>query len=215
MGLLLTAAVSLAGTSPGAWLAYAGLLAQPGRHPELAVAAYQSLPGLWLHLFRRDPRWNPSPLADAPTLATGLVAASLVLPIAATLCLTWGDPLASAARRSLAFAAWSSLSLVLGPASADYHYVLLVAPIALLWASRDTLAWGRPSFAVFALAVVLVGAPLPITSPRLAAGAWAVLAYPKLYGGLLVWALALAGLLPSDRRAGRAAGDVRGATVPT
>ena len=36
--------------------------------------------------------------------------------------------------------------------------------------------------------MMLIGADLPYLSPRVADGAWALFAYPKLYGALLLWA---------------------------
>src|SRR5207247_1395189 len=95
---------------------------------------------------------------------------------------------------ALAFAAWAALSVVLSPVSLDYHYSLVLPSIAIVLAYwRDT----RPARAfslVVAAAIVLIGAPLPYKSPMLSVGGWALLAYPKLYGALLIWAAALYGL---------------------
>jgi hypothetical protein len=39
--------------------------------------------------------------------------------------------------------------------------------------------------------MTLIALDLPYRSPRLADGAWALLAYPKLYGAWLLWGLAI------------------------
>jgi hypothetical protein len=63
----------------------------------------------------------------------------------------------------------------------------------------DWRAW-----VAFAAVVVLVGAPLPYKSPRVAAGLPTLLAYPKLYGALVLWAMAMSPL--TLRRSDRAPG---------
>jgi hypothetical protein len=45
-----------------------------------------------------------------------------------------------------------------------------------------------------AIGILLVGAPLPYKSAGLASGGWAIIAYPKLYGALVLWAVAVLGL---------------------
>src|SRR5690606_5556584 len=96
--------------------------------------------------------------------------------------------------RVLAVAAWATLDVAFSPVSADYHYVLMLAPIGILLADwRDT----RPSWAWLANLVFgncLMGAPLPYKSPSLALGGWSIFAYPKLYGALLLWILTIAAL---------------------
>ncbi len=52
--------------------------------------------------------------------------------------------------------------------------------------------------------IFLTGASLPYTAPVLAGGIRAVLAYPKLYGALLLWAVAVYYLSEQQR-----AGEVR------
>src|SRR5439155_8931035 len=110
-----------------------------GAGPQLAVTAYQSLPGLFTHLFRYDRDWNPAPLVSAPTIVPVLVALSTMALVGLTFWFTWrADP---DRRRTcgLAFAACAVLGLVLSPLSLDYHYPLLLAPIAILLAhGRDT-----------------------------------------------------------------------------
>src|SRR5262249_14590744 len=160
---------------------YACLLVQPGAHPEIAIAVYQSVPGFWLHLFRADPVWNAHPLLDAPILATALAVASALALLGLTL---WRTRLGSMVA---AFVAWTALAVVLDPGAADYHYTLLLAPIGLVLARLRDEGVDWRAWVAFAAAVVLVGAPLPYKSPRLATGLLTFLAYPKLYGALVLW----------------------------
>jgi hypothetical protein len=66
--------------------------------------------------------------------------------------------------------------------------LLLPSAIALAWAleRRSPMAW-----VLLAAAFLPVAADLPYRSPGLDHGAWALLAYPKLYGALLLWAALL------------------------
>jgi Glycosyltransferase family 87 len=176
--------LSLVWLPPSTWLAYGGLLIRPGAHPEIVLTVYQSLPGFWLHLFRADPVWNAHPLVDTPILATALIVASALALVALTL---WRTRLGST---PAAFVAWATLAVVLDPGAADYHYTLLLAPLGLMLARLRDEGDDWRDWVAFATAVLLVGGPLPYKSPRLAQGLITVLAYPKLYGALVLWAMA-------------------------
>ncbi len=178
----------------GAWLTYATLLRQGDAHPELAVPAYQSLPGFWLHLLHPDPTWNPAPLLARPDLVGPLLLASTLALVGPTFWLTGRADPADRAARALAFAAWAILSVVLSPAAADYHYTLLLAPIALLLSQAQRRGGEAGPRLIVVVGILLVGAPLPLPLPRLAEGGEVLLAYPKLVGALLLWAVAVAGL---------------------
>ena len=168
----------------------------------MAVAAYQDLPGLVWHLLRPDPRWNPAPALAALRLAAALAIALPLTLMAATFLLTRrADP---RCRRTdaLALAAWMTLTIILSPVSEDYHYTLLLVPIVILLAYWRDAGPGRPALIALALGVALIGAPLPYKDPALSVGARALLAYPKLYGALVLWAVALFALRrPAPRTA--------------
>jgi len=93
-------------------------------------------------------------------------------------------------RADLIFAAIVSANVILSPVSLDYHYALLLVPIVILmaWVREQAVAW--PGI-VLAAAMLLLAADLPYRAPQLAAGAWALLTYPTLYGAWLLWGLAL------------------------
>ena len=151
----------------------------------LSVTAYQTQLSLIRHLFVYDPLVNPTPLFSLP--AVGMLLPWVVFAVAL------GASAALAYRRrhsDLIFAAFAALSLILSPVSLDYHYTIALLPIALLLSKlqRRMLSWEGLLLIVGAL---LIAADLPYRSPKLADGAWALLAYPKLYGALLLWGLAL------------------------
>jgi hypothetical protein len=76
------------------------------------------------------------------------------------------------------------------PQSLDYHYVLAIFPIVVLL-SRLHERPKSTSFVMLGLATFAIAAALPYNSPRLADGAIAMLAYPKLYGALILAGLCL------------------------
>ena len=201
VGGVVVASLLLVGIAP--WLRYLALLSRFGAHPELAVTAYQSVPGLFLHLFQPDDIWNISPLLNAPALATCLIVASALTTIGLTVQQTWHCAPLAHRDRALAFAAWATLDVALSPVSEDYHYTLLLVPIAILLADWRDARFEHFRLAILVVGIGLIGSPLPYKAPPLTVGGWAVLAYPKLYGALLLWGLATSALANERRRSRR------------
>jgi hypothetical protein len=88
------------------------------------------------------------------------------------------------------FGAFALLGVILSPLSLDYHYVLALPAMIILgrWAYSQR---SRSAWLVLLLATLMIAWDLPYRSPRVSAGVWALLAYPKLYGALMLWGLAL------------------------
>ena len=170
-----------------AWRTYFRLLLGFSAQPSLAVTAYQTQLGFFRHLLTYDAQWNPAPLFQAPILGTWLSWLGLLLIVTVSVrrvMLTSQD--------DLTFAVFVIANIILSLVSLDYHYTLLLLPIATL------MAQGRewPTFWLkigLVIAMALIATDLPYRAPRLATGPWALLAYPKLYGALLLWRLALVG----------------------
>ena len=146
-----------------------------------AVPAYQTVGGFWQHLFRLDPTLNPAPVANQPLLADILNSVSSLALLGLTL---WG------LRRApllLAVSAALVLTVVLAPIAEQYHY--LIAALALIVAAAEWHRQGHRSAlgVLLLLAGLLMFWRLSYKDPRLAAGWLAVLAYPRLWGGLLLW----------------------------
>lgn len=174
--------------------------------PLYSAPAFQTLASLLRQLFAYDARWSPAPLLDAAWLARALwwlLAAPL---LGATLWL---------ARRAPGYAGLAMLCLVvpLQPAGEEYHYTLLLAVLAALlvqvcsvhlpiWPStghqpQAALASSRMcgkrhaaplELALLGLALALLAAPAYFLAGDWAGWPWAPLAYPRLYGALLLWA---------------------------
>jgi hypothetical protein len=149
-----------------------------------ALTAYQDTRGFWQHLFLYDVATNPHPLWDFPALATLL---TLGTTVAACMALvTRPRPVA------VSFAAALALTELLGPLAEQYHYVLLLLPLALLW--KEVSVSRNTALAVCALlATLLIGWPINYKAQH---PAWDVFSnYPRLIGG---WLLFVA-LLQADR----------------
>ena len=162
--------------------------------PYATLTAYQDTTGFWQHLFRHDAALNPTPIMDAPALA-GLL----------TLGTTVGACLALIARQRTAavdFAAAVALTELLSPVAEQYHYIVLLLPLAVLW--RE--AWLSRSGAVACCCLVatfLISWPIHYKDPH---PAYALLSsYPRLIGGWIVFATLLS--------AWRARGGARGAVI--
>ncbi len=193
------AALSLIRPGPECWRAWLSYLSRPGSlvgRPEEAVTAYQTLPGFFAHLTRRDARWNPAPLLDAPGSGRLLALAASALLLAGSLMRT-----ARSADPSLPLALLVLAHLLVDPWTLDYHVPLAFLPLVVVAGALRDHGAGAGRWSLLAIATVLLSAPAGWTkSPGLQAGALALLAYPKLYGALIVWGLAYDGSGPRRHR---------------
>lgn len=180
IALLSVPFVGLAG-----WRAY---LSVPGRiasDPTFSVTAFQSLGGLVRRLLVSDLTWNPYPL-----LAASLVAAVLVVCVQVALA---GAVLLCASRgrsRTLAFSTAILAALLASPFSQDYTYVQAVVPVAFLLSALQTRRSRAGTMAAL-VGLLLIGASAWHKAPAFQDGAAALLAYPKVYGALILLALAV------------------------
>jgi hypothetical protein len=188
------AALAVPFTGWQAWPVYFRAVRAVTTEPNLTVTAYQTLVSAARHLFRYEAAWNPWPWFEAPALAWWLPALGTlaVLALSAYIARAAYEP-------RLAFAAFTLSGLAVSPLSLDYHFVLALVPIALLAAWLRTQPRQAGPWIVLALGTAAIALPWPYQSPRLEHGLWAVLAYPKLYGTLLLWGLAIWGSLRGDR----------------
>ncbi|CAG0945076.1 hypothetical protein ANRL1_02115 [Anaerolineae bacterium] len=164
------------------WLAFLRtLIERLTDYPLVAVTAFQSTSGFFHHLFAYDALWNPEPIWSQPWLAFGLTWLVFAGTVIATL---------RRARRAvfdLAFAAGLTLSVILLPLAEEYHYVLLVLPIAVMLARVLRQPYHVIDLAWLAAILFLIGWPLRYQTSGLSHGWLALLAYPRLYGGWLLW----------------------------
>ncbi|MBI3763336.1 MAG: DUF2029 domain-containing protein, partial [Chloroflexi bacterium] len=198
LGALIIFGVTLGFIGMETWRVYmTSVLPRAAASPTIAVTAYQSLAGYSTRLFRYDATWNPSPLADWPTVATMCALLSGLTVIVLTLILTRRAPM------EIAFGVMAAASIFLVPYAEQHHYTLAVLPLWVAIGEWEHLrcvapaaaALTRRSYAmrgaIVLIAALLIALPLPFKSPSLANGWWALFAYPRLYGGLMLWAVLL------------------------
>jgi hypothetical protein len=146
------------------------------------TASFQSFDTLFRRLFVFDARLNPQPLASLPRLQViGVIAAkaSIFLAGMAVLVKLARSGVGNAAAPSIGLL--GILTLLLAPATATYHFVLLWLPVGLL---VDYFFRHRtPIRAYFILGVyALIGFfPYKFTIPFEGRGGLTVLAYPRLF----------------------------------
>jgi hypothetical protein len=152
--------------------------------PAITLPAYQTVGALLQRAFRYDPRFNPSPLADLPIVATCLAAAVSLAMLAVTLAARRAS--SSSSSTLATFGAMAMLGVVLQPAAEQYQYLVAFVPLVIA-----TRAWLRRPDVIagvcLAAAAMLIFASLPYKDPALWIGARTLLAYPRLYGGLILW----------------------------
>lgn len=165
------------------WRAF---LTVPGRiasDPTFSVTAFQSLGGLVRRLFVPDPTWNPRPLLDAPFVADVLVLATQLALAGIVLALGWRDR-----EPGLALSAAVLAGLLASPFSQDYTYVQAVVPAAFVLSALQGRRVPGRTLAAFA-GLLLIGASGWHKLPAFQDGAAALLAYPKVYGALILLVL--------------------------
>jgi hypothetical protein len=172
-----------------AWFTYFSQADYFNGKPWLMMTAYQTPTSLFGHLFTYDAQWNSAPLFDAPILTSvfisvttiGLIGLSLIVEVQRTLR-------KQPANNDLIFAIFVIVSVLIVPVALDYHYTMLLLPVIILAAQK----WStKRSWFVLALGIALISTAIDYQQPALSVGWWALLAYPKLYGALLLWGLAM------------------------
>jgi hypothetical protein len=158
------------------------------RRPSATLTAYQDTAGFWQHWLRYDAHLNPHPVFNAPALAD-----ILTIGIAAAACITL---IARPRRTSLSFAAAVALVELLSPAAEQYHYIVLLLPLSVLW-HEGWLLRSRGALCAACVATLLISWPMNYKAPH---PVWALLlSYPRLIGGWIVFAALLA-TWRNDRR---------------
>ena len=168
------------------------------------AASFQSVDTLLRRLFVLDAEWNPRPYLDAPQLQQFGV--PIIKVLVSILVIT---TLVSAARKAPAASVAPSLgilgvaTLLLAPATATYHCVLLWLPVGLLL-EYLLRAGSRAQACVVLGAYGLIGFfPYKYAYPFEGRGGLTVLAYPRLF---LLLAIGVVGLHALWFRSERTAG---------
>jgi hypothetical protein len=188
---LLLVAISIPLTGLASWQRFLSVLLEHAAEPGWAAGlSFQTTPSFFQHAFRPDAQWNPQPLWVLPGWVARACTGAVSL---ATLgVFAWK---ARTAEMEVAFAAAVTLGVVLLPFAEEYHYALLVLPLSV---ARGQLGrGGRPRAALWlAIIWVLLAVPWPYKDPWLNLGWHALLGYPRLYGGWLLWGWLMAAMVP-------------------
>jgi hypothetical protein len=180
------------------WSAYFAYLRDTAASPRMRSTAYQSLPGFVQHLFGGG--GGPgSPLLELdPGFARGIAVALVVTLLGIT------TVVAHRSDDELTFSAGVLLTLIAVPVTLVHAYTLTFIPLAQLLSRLRLrpLQWRMVLLAIGAAVVIL---PTPIASRGLLDGWAALLAYPKLYGALLLWTLCISVMAENKRARERVA----------
>lgn len=181
--IALVVLTSLVRLGTASWHEYLEMLWRGRDETDLMVTAYQSAYSLTHHLFVYDSTWNPHPLFRQPQTGVALAFITTVgVLITVAFILVRGDS------DDRSFATLMIAATVISPYSLAYHYSLMLLPIAIL-ANQLTYDSSPGRWLVLLVGTLLIAMPYPYLSVRFSAGAWALLAYPKLYGALLLLGL--------------------------
>lgn len=189
--VLLTILLSLPWIGLDTWLAYPQAVGQFGNSGARAVTAYQATPNFFAHLFLFDPIWNLEPVSHWPLLAWLL---PLLITVGALAVTFWLGCCRGSQHTAGFFAALVPLNVILLPVAESYHFGLMLIPLYVLSielieaAQLGEILWF--DWALLMAAGVLLAAPNSYIDA--AWGGWpALLAYPRLYGGWLLWVVAV------------------------
>jgi len=170
------------------WIVYSNKLIGYSSSPTLSVTAYQSVHSFFHHLFIFDERWNPFPIFNLPIIATllTLIFTLTIIFISLRFVNKYESP-------TLSFGIFIVLGLILNPASIDYHYIVILIPVFILF---DWLKGSSSLFywSIFIISFLMIALALPYTSTKITGGLWAIFAYPKLFGAFGLWFLGLEAL---------------------
>lgn len=153
---------------------------------------FQSFDSLFRRLFVQDATLNPRPFIDAPMLHQGLkylaVAAFSLLTLRELLLLrgSAGDQ-----ALPLGIVLCGILGLLISPAGATYHFVLLWLPVALLFLFFESREMGKEKWFLVILYASIGFIPYSLFGRFDGSGLQSVLAYPRLFLMMLLFTFAV------------------------
>jgi hypothetical protein len=206
----------------GLWWQYLTLATTFNQRPYISVTAYQTLHGFFSHLFRYEPTWNPNPIADIGGLADILNTIFTLLILVVTGSVLWRfrnqrkagwvwSQIWGGSVRGLQGVVALTLSLapILAPAAEEYHFTLLLVPLFVsvkLWLENKSRH--ASDLVLWLLSLLLLGVAWPYK--KWAADGWqALVAYPRLYGTLILWFLLLKLVAATAQEQGSSSGTAR------
>jgi len=110
------------------WSAYGNKLLGYTSSPTRSVTAYQTVHSFFHHFLVFDVQWNPAPLINLPILGNSLTIIFSLLVLTITIISAFKNE-----KPDIAFGTFIIAGIILSPASIDYHYMLILIPILILF----------------------------------------------------------------------------------
>jgi hypothetical protein len=193
---LLWVAVVIAATLPlfgtGAWFAFStSVVSTLGTLPTDAHVSFQTINSLVYHLFTYEPAWLPSPVAVLPPLLT--MGISYLLNAFIVVFVLYVAHQRGNADSVLSYAAALGAGVLTAPLAEEYHFVLFL-PLAVGLLTRITRTaeenkYIRLSDWICIAGILVLALPLGYKQLQFATFPLILLAYPKLYAGILLLVL--------------------------
>jgi len=195
------AAVALAGAALAGWqiwpIYFDRALRWVATDPSNHVTAYQTIPSLAGHLFVFHPVWNPDPIGHLPALAKAipLLAMGVVFGISARRQRLGSE---SPEERALTLGMFVAPLVAMAPIGEGYHYTMIFPAVLIGWWWVLRTKASRRSWFLMAVCTALICTPQRYYSWHHLRASWvALLAYPRVYGSLLLWGVLAFYILPS------------------
>jgi len=172
------------------WREYVNRLPGLFNQPWSGVTAYQTTTSLIHHTLHIEPRSNGgASIVDWPGVVAPLATLTNAVIFGVAVLAGWvfARDVESGRLRLARFSLLSGLLVPLQPLGEEHHYTLMLPAVMaslLLALELDVGARRGLMLLLASLATLLIAAPLHHTHPSLAPGFRALLAYPKLYGGI-------------------------------
>ena len=165
---------------------FAGLITSI-RNMDTAFTGLPCVPAFFGSLFVYHPRWNPSPAANIPWLATLLSATSLGFAVILTIR---RSGILKDQDHSIFFAVLV-LSVIFTPLAADHHYMLLAPPVFFLLCGEDRGEFRLVRVLPICALVYAILGWLPALPANQENGWMKLLSFPHLYAAVILWYLLL------------------------
>jgi hypothetical protein len=159
-----------------------------GRRPTDAHVAFQTVNSILYHLFTYDARWIPNPAVVLPGVAVAIASYSINLFIVVIVLMRSRGT--TSRETVLGFAAAIASSVVTAPLAEEYHFLLflpLVTGLGLeFWDRWEERTHHNLLTPLFLGSVLVLAVPLRYKALQESAFPLILLAYPKLYAGLVI-----------------------------
>ncbi len=158
-----------------------------GQLPEMGNTAYQTFNSLLMHLFVFDQKWLPHPLVILPNNPVFII--SILISLLFIAYILFEKNIAEE-HLPLSFSAAIAAGVVTAPVAEQYHYLLFIPLVIgmskiLIEEFKEKRSIGIYEF-FFVIAIAVMIAPLNYKSMQFSSFPVYLLAYPKLYAGIIL-----------------------------